>query len=130
MYLQQLFKEDLFSTGGASPNGVTRPEVSLLSVEANAALVRCYLEEVIHQGNVAAIDETIATNHRLNWPGSHTPMCGPEGFKQLLIIYASAFPDLEWTTEEVTVAGETVVTRLRACGTHQRELMGMPPANR
>ena len=57
-------------------------------------------------------------------------MCGPEGFKHLLIIYASAFPDLEWTTEEVTAQGETVVARLRARGTHQREVMGMLPTGK
>lgn len=120
----------LFSTSGASPRGLSHPGASHLSTEANTALVRRYLEEVIHQGNVAAIDESIATNHVLNWPGSPTPMCGPEGFKHLLIIYASAFPDLHWTTEEVTAQGETVVARLRARGTHQRELMGMPPTSK
>ena len=76
------------------------------------------------------IDSSIATNHVLTWPGSPTPMCGHEGFKHLLLIYASAFPNLHWTTEEVTAQGETVVARLRACGTHQREVMGMPPTGK
>jgi predicted ester cyclase len=120
----------LFSTGEASPRGVPHPGSSLLSAEANKVMVCRYLEEVMHQGNVDAIDASIATNHRLNWPGSPTPMCGPEGFKHLLIIYASAFPDLEWTTEEVTAQGETVVARLRARGTHQREVMGMLPTGK
>jgi len=120
----------LFSTGGAAPSAVSHPGASLLSAEANTALVRRYLEEVIHQGNVGAIDASIATNHRLTWPGSPTPMCGPEGFKHLLILYASACPDLEWTTEEVTAQGETVVARLRAGWTHQREVMGMPPTGK
>ncbi len=101
-----------------------------MAPEANEVLVRRYLEAVIHQGNVDAIDESIATNHSLNWPGSPSPMYGPEGFKQLLILYDSAFPDLSWTTEEVTAQGETVVARLRACGTHQREVMGMPPTGK
>ena len=101
-----------------------------MAPKANSVMVRRYLEEVIHQGNVAAIDESMATNHRLSWPGSPAPMCGPEGFKHLLIIYASAFPDLEWTTEEVTAQGETVVARLRARGTHQREVMGMLPTGK
>jgi predicted ester cyclase len=100
------------------------------SSETNIILVRRYLEEVIHQGNVDAIDSSIATNHVLTWPGSPIPICGPEGFKHLLIMYASAFPDLRWTTEEVTAQEETVVARLRADGTHQRELMGMPPTGK
>ena len=101
-----------------------------MAPEANEVLVRRYLEAVIHQGNVDAIDESIATNHSLNWPGSPSPMYGPEGFKQLLILYDSAFPDLHWTTEEVTAQGDTVVARLRARGTHQREVMGMPPTGK
>jgi predicted ester cyclase len=120
----------LFSARGASMASVTHQDEPLMSPEANTVMVRHYLEEVIHQGNVAAIDESIATNHVLTWPGSPTPMCGPEGFKHLLIIYASAFPDLHWTTEEVSAQGETVVARLQARGTHLRELMGMPPTGK
>ena len=120
----------LFSASGASTTRLTDQGEPAMSPEANALLVGRYLEEVIHRGNVAAIDESIATNHLLTWPGSPIPMCGPEGFKHLLIIYASAFPDLHWTTEEVTALGETVVARLRARGTHQRELMGMPPTGK
>ncbi len=120
----------LFSAKGVSTTSLAHQGAPLLSPEAYTVLVRRYLEEIIHQGNVAAIDESIATNHVLNWPGSSTPMCGPEAFKQLLIIYASAFPDLHWTTEQVAAEGETVVARLRARGTHLRELMGMPPTGK
>jgi predicted ester cyclase len=120
----------LFSATGGSTARLTHQEEPVIAPEANTVLVRRYLEEVIHRGNVAAIDESIATNHLLTWPSSPIPMCGPEGFKHLLIVYASAFPDLRWTTEEVTAQGETVMARLRARGTHQRELMGMPPTGK
>ena len=119
-----------FGARGALTTSASHQEEQLMSLEANMTLVRRYLEEVIHQGNVDAIDESIATNHVLTWPGSPTPMYGPEGFKHLLIIYASAFPDLQWTTEEVVAQGDTVVARLLARGTHQRELMGMPPTGK
>ena len=95
----------LFSTRGASTTHAFQQGEQLMAPEANVIMVRRYLEEVIHQGNVDAIDASIASNHSLNWPGSPTPMCGPEGFKHLLILYASAFPDLSWTTEEVTAQG-------------------------
>jgi predicted ester cyclase len=120
----------LFSASGASMIHVSDTGAPRLSPEANTMMVCRYLEEVMHRGNVDAIDASIATNHVLNWPGGPTPTCGPEGFKQLLIMYASAFPDLRWTTEEVTAQGETVVARLRARGTHQREVMGLPPTGK
>ena len=97
----------LFSTGGASTTNDFQQREQPMASEANALMARGYLEEVIHQGNMAAIYASIATNHSLNWPGSPSPMCGPEGFKHLLILYASALPDLSWTTEEVTAQGET-----------------------
>jgi predicted ester cyclase len=120
----------LFGATGGSTALLTHQGEPVIAPEANTVMVRRYLEKIIHRGNVAAIDASIATNHVLTWPGSPTPMYGPEGFKHLLIIYASAFPDLRWTTEEVTAQGETVVARLRARGTHQRELMGMPPTGK
>jgi predicted ester cyclase len=119
-----------FSARGAFTTSTSPQEEELMLLEANMVQVRRYLEEVIHQGNVDAIDGSIATNHVLNWTGCPTPMYGPEGFKHLLIIYDSAFPDLRWTTEEVTAQGETVVARLLGRGTHQRELMGMPPTGK
>jgi len=132
-YLHQKLPDGIFrffSAEGTLTRSNSHQEEPLVSREANTILARRYLEEVIHQGNVAAIDDSMPTNHRLTWPGSPSPMYGPEGFKHLLIIYASAFPDLHWTTEEVMAQGETVVARLRAHGTHQRELMGMPPTGK
>ena len=45
-----------------------------MSTEENKAIVRRYLEEVIHHGNVDAVDLSIATNHVLHWPGSPNPV--------------------------------------------------------
>jgi predicted ester cyclase len=97
------------------------------SEEVNKATVCRYLEEVVHRGNVAAVDESIATNHVIAWPDSPAIVRGSEGFRQLLIMYARAFPDLDWTTEEVSAEGGTVVVRLRVRGTQLCELLGMPP---
>jgi predicted ester cyclase len=119
-----------FSTSESLTTSDSHQEEPVMSPEAHTIMVHRYLEEVIHQGNVAAIDSSIATNHVLTWPGSSAPMCGYEGFKSLFLIYASAFPNIHWTTEEVTAQGETVLARLRARGTHQREVMGMPPTGK
>ena len=49
-----------------------------------------------------------------------------EGVKQLFHMYRAAFPDLRMEAEDVLVSGDKVVARVRATGTHQGELMGMP----
>jgi steroid delta-isomerase-like uncharacterized protein len=52
------------------------------------------------------------------------------GVIELFQMYRAAFPDLKLHAEEVLVSGDKTVTRARATGTHQGELMGMPPTGR
>jgi predicted ester cyclase len=55
---------------------------------------------------------------------------GKEGVKQLFRMYRGAFPDLRLQPEDVLVSGDKGVARVRATGTHQGELMGMPATGR
>ena len=41
-------------------------------------------------------------------------------------MYRAAFPNLRMDPEDVLVSGDKVVARVRATGTHEGELMGMP----
>src|SRR5439155_303645 len=52
---------------------------------------------------------------------------GPEGFKQVVTIYRTAFPDLHITIEDQVTEGDLVAGRFVARGTHHGELMGIPP---
>jgi len=45
-------------------------------------------------------------------------------------MYLAAFPDMQMHAEEVLVSGDKTITRARATGTHQGELMGMPPTGK
>ena len=45
-------------------------------------------------------------------------------------MYRATFPDLQMHADKVLVCGDSTVTRARATGTHQGELMGMPPTGR
>ena len=53
-----------------------------------------------------------------------------EGVLDMFRMYRAAFPDMQMTAEEVLVSGDRTVTRGRATGTHQGELMGMPPSGK
>jgi steroid delta-isomerase-like uncharacterized protein len=61
-----------------------------------------------------------------------TPGLAPtrEGVMQFFRMYRAAFPDLRMDPEDVLASGDKVVTRARATGTHQGELMGMPPTGK
>ncbi len=100
-----------------------------MSTEDNKALDRRGFEEVWNKGNLAVVDELNDANvvtH--NPPGP--PLRGTEAFKQFVLMYRRAFPDMQLTIEDQIAEGDKVVTRWTARGTHQGELMGIPPTGK
>ena len=61
-----------------------------------------------------------------------TPGLAPTkaGVLEFFRMYRTAFPDLQMHAEEILVSGDKTVTRARATGTHQGELMGLPPTGK
>lgn len=53
-----------------------------------------------------------------------------EGYKQLGILYLKAFPDLNITVLRIVAEGDQVAVYSRFTGTHQGDLMGIPPTNK
>ena len=100
-----------------------------MSTEQNKAIVRRIYDEIINQGNFEVADELFASEYVYRSPG--TPdLRGPDGFKELIGGYRSAFPDLHMTVQEMIAEGDSVASRWTAEGTHQGELMGIAPTGR
>jgi predicted ester cyclase len=96
--------------------------------EENKALVRRYFEEIWDKGNLDLIDELFTTNFVRHGPtGTEGEVRGLEGFKGLVTMYRTAFPDLRVPIEDLIAEGDRVVSRWTAYGTHQGELMGNAP---
>jgi steroid delta-isomerase-like uncharacterized protein len=95
--------------------------------EENKSLVRRSFEEVFNQGNLDAIEEIFAPDYVLHDPTSPEEIRGTEGMRQYVSMYRTAFPDLQQTIEDQIAEGEKVATRLTGRGTHQGDLMGIPP---
>jgi steroid delta-isomerase-like uncharacterized protein len=51
---------------------------------------------------------------------------GPEGLKQLVMMYRTGYPDLVFTIEDLLADGDKVIVRWSCAGTHRGELMGIP----
>jgi steroid delta-isomerase-like uncharacterized protein len=100
-----------------------------MSAEDNKALVRRVYEEVINKGNLEVADETFASDYVYRSPGS-PEFRGPEGFKQLVTMYRSAFPDLHLDVDELIADGDTVVSRWTGRGIQRGELMGIAPTGK
>ncbi len=99
-----------------------------MSVENNKATARRWYEGVFNNGNLDLINELFAANFVDHDPVN--PLPGPEGVRQVVTMYRSAFPDLHITVEDWVAEGDKVVTRFRAQGTHRGALMGVPPTGK
>jgi steroid delta-isomerase-like uncharacterized protein len=99
-----------------------------MSTEENKALVH-QIVEAVNQGNFAAGAELLAADYRdySDPPGAPT---GPEGAKQRWAMLRQAFPDGGVTIEDKIAEGDKVAVRFIFHGTHQGELMGIPPTGR
>lgn len=97
--------------------------------EENKALARRPLDEIYPGKNLDAADEVYSSDFVDHDPATPEEMRrGPEGVKQQGAMYSQAFSDLELTVEGQLAEGDLVATRWSAKGTHQGELMGVPPS--
>src|SRR5262245_61071258 len=98
----------------------------MMTPEQNKATVLRFYEEVINKQNVAVIDEILSpdwVNHDPNLP----PIQGQESAKQRIGMFLAAFPDFHATLQSIIAEGNYVALHQTYTGTHQRELMGIPP---
>jgi steroid delta-isomerase-like uncharacterized protein len=82
--------------------------------------------------NPAIADEILAADFLLHAHDPITPRlpAGPENMKKIIKLYMSAFPDAEFTLDDLIAEGEKVVVRWTATGTHQAGLAGIPATGR
>jgi steroid delta-isomerase-like uncharacterized protein len=100
-----------------------------MSIEENKAIELRFFEEVVNKGDLAVIDELVATNFVQPdaLPGTSADR---EGMKQFFAMAHSAFPDFHSTLEDMFAEGDKVVQRFTARGTHKGEWMGIAPTGK
>jgi steroid delta-isomerase-like uncharacterized protein len=101
-----------------------------MTAEANAANVRRILEETWTQGNLSLLDELCAPDCVEHDLSTHEELYGLDASKERIRGYRAAMPDLHVTIDDIIASGDRVVTRWRASGTNEGELMGNPPTHR
>jgi steroid delta-isomerase-like uncharacterized protein len=99
-----------------------------MSTEENKALVRRYVEDW-NKRNLAAL-EIFAPDYVFH--GAFPPGFSPDlaGGKQLRMALWTAFPDMHATVENLIAEGDKVASRWTLRGTHQGDLMGIPPTGK
>jgi len=82
--------------------------------------------EAINTGNLALLDKYVAPGYTEHSEGFQ----GVEPFKQQIIAFRAAFPDLRVTIEDLLADGGRFASRTTVTGTHTGDLMGMPPTGK
>jgi predicted ester cyclase len=100
-----------------------------VSAEDNKALVRRFVDEVQSAGDIGLIDE-ICSPEFVNHSAPPGIPADCEGIKIATAIFRRAFPDSYFTVEDMMAEGDKVATRKTFHGTHEGELMGIPPSGR
>lgn len=98
-----------------------------MSTENNKANVRRGYEAV-NQKNLAVFDELLTPD--IVFHIASTTMQGLEAYKQFLAMLFTAFPDLQFTIEDMIAEGDFVVVRHTTRGTHQGNFRGIPPTGK
>ncbi|MEM8885358.1 MAG: ester cyclase, partial [Planctomycetota bacterium] len=62
--------------------------------------------------------------------GADVEFRGPEALKAYLAGYHAAFPDLRLVIDDLMTEGERAIVLFTLTGTHEGELMGIPPTGK
>jgi predicted ester cyclase len=92
-------------------------------------LERRFAEEVWTGGNLDLIDELFAPDF-VGISPTDGEVHGPEGMREVVERYRSAFSNIEFRNDRVIVEGDWAAVSWTARGTHTGELMGIAPTGR
>jgi steroid delta-isomerase-like uncharacterized protein len=100
-----------------------------MSAQNKAVARRLY--DAWNARDLDAFDEIIAPDAEDHDPQNpFREVRGPEGAKRTAEMYHRAYSDSRFEVHEQIAEGDFVVTRWTGKGTHDGELMGMPPTGR
>ena len=94
-----------------------------MSIAANKALVRRFIEELLNTGNLALADELLCptfVSYALPDPRQRI-----ERFTYEVGALRTAFPDLHFMIQDLDAAGDRVVAWFTMSGTHQGAYAGV-----
>lgn len=99
-----------------------------MSADANMALVRRFIDEVVVAGSEDAVDELVAPGFvPHSWPGVGP---GREPLKQAQKRISAGLSDAWMRIEDIIAEGDRVAVRLTSHAVHNGEFMGMPASGR
>lgn len=85
------------------------------------------LWDVWHSKKFDNLGDFIATGHVVHDTVIPRALIGVEGYRELMTIYTTLMPDLQFELKEMIAEGDVVCTRWHAQGTQTGEILGLTP---
>ena len=104
-----------------------------MSAGQNKATIRRFYTEAFDKGNLDVLDELVTDDfvaHAPAEPGHDEETQDAERLKQEIARNRAAFPDLTFNLQDMVAEGDTVAIRWSATGTHEGQLMDLPPTGK
>jgi len=97
--------------------------------DSNKDTLRRIANEVVNAGKLELADTLFAPGYVYHGPGG-LEVTAPDGFKQMIGMFRTAFPDFHVVIEDIVEEGDRVAFRLTSRGTHKGDLAGIAPTGK
>ena len=104
-------------------------ETQASGIKRNKAVIRRFVEEVQNKKDFTAYDE-LTDPEFVNLSAPPGVPADSEGGRMWLSTFADAYPDSEFTIDDMIAEGDRVVTKKTLRGTHTGEFGGIPATGR
>lgn len=104
--------------------------VDTYTPEQNKAIVRRLYEEAWNERELSVVEEVHATDSVHHDPSNPENLIGPEGTKARIVEVTNAFPDLQFTIEDMVAEDDKVTVYWTTSGTHEGSFAGIPATGR
>jgi steroid delta-isomerase-like uncharacterized protein len=84
----------------------------------NKIIARRYFTEIMNMASMKTLYEILSPDFIFTLATHPEPFRGPDGFKELVTMLHTAFPDFYIHVQDMVGSGDTVVSRWRGGGTH------------
>jgi len=101
-----------------------------MSTQSNKISARAIAEEGFQSGNLDALDEVVAMDYVEHFPVPPGWPAGLAGLKAFITLTRNAFPDLQYTIEDMFAEDDKVVLRCRATGTQTGPFLMFSPTGK
>jgi len=98
--------------------------------DAKRMVIERYFGELFSRGKIELVPELLHPEYVNGSPGSPDLPRGRDGVVLVVQALRTAFPDLNYTIEDMVIGADSVAVRTTLRGTHRGDFFGLPPTGK